>query len=206
MKKVIFPIAIVSMLTIVSCNNNNNQTATEDQSMMNYDSTMPMQDNKMMEENVKIVSATFPTVDAGVSTYMKSILQNYLSTKNALIEGNSDKAAASSAAMYEAMKGFDKSLLTADQKKVYDDIESDLKEHAEHISKNKLDHQREHFAMMSKDIYDMVKAFGAGMTLYHDHCPMFKDGSMWLSESKVIRNPYFGDKMMDCGSVEEMFK
>ena len=36
------------------------------------------------------------------------------------------------------MKGFDKSLLSADQKKVYDDIEADLKEHAEHISKTKL--------------------------------------------------------------------
>jgi hypothetical protein len=28
-------------------------------------------------------------------------------------------------------------------------------------------------------------------------------GAMWLSESKEIKNPYFGDKMMECGSVEE---
>ena len=62
--------------------------------------------------------------------------------------------------------------------------------------------------MMSKDMYDMVKAFGAGMALYHDHCPMAQDnkGAMWLSETKEIRNPYFGDKMMTCGSVEEMMK
>ena len=205
MKKIIFPITIVIVLAFVSCNSNN-QAAKEDHSTMNHDSTMPMQDNKMINENVKIVSATFPNVDAGVSNYMKTMLQNYLGIKNALIDGNSDKAASSSAAMYQAMKGFDKSLLTADQKKVYDDIESDLKEHAEHISKSKIDHQREHFAMMSKDMYDMVKAFGSGMTLYHDHCPMFKDGSMWLSESKNIRNPYYGEKMMGCGSVEEMFK
>lgn len=204
MKKIIFLISIVTAFAIVSCNSND-QAAKEDHSMMNHDSTMPMQDNKMTDENVKMVSATFPTVDVGVSTYMKSMLQNYLSTKNALIDGNSEKAASSSAAMYKAMKGFDKSLLTAEQKKVYDEIESDLKEHAEHISKNKLDHQREHFAMMSKDIYDMVKAFGAGMTLYQDHCPMFQDGSMWLSESKDIRNPYYGEKMMTCGTVEEMF-
>lgn len=204
MKKIILLISIVTAFAIVSCNSNN-QSAKEDHSMMNHDSTMPMQDNKIMDENVKMVSATFPTIDAGVSTYMKSMLQNYLGIKNALIDGNSDKAAASSAAMFDSMKGFDKSLLTAEQKKIYDDIESDLKEHAEHISKSKLDHQREDFAMMSKDMYDMVKAFGAGTTLYHDHCPMFKDGSMWLSESKDIRNPYYGEKMMDCGSVEEMF-
>ncbi len=205
MKKIFFSITIVIVLAIVSCNSNN-QAAKEDNSMMNHDSTTPMQNNKMMDENVKMVSATFPTLDARVSTYMKTMLQNYLGIKNALIDGNSDKAATSSAAMFVAMKGLDKSLLTADQKKVYDDIESDLKEHAEHISKSKIDHQREHFAMMSKDMYDMVKAFGAGMTLYHDHCPMFKDGSMWLSESKDIRNPYYGEKMMGCGSVEEMIK
>ncbi len=205
MKKLILLISIVTAFAIVSCNSNN-QSATENHSITNHDSTMPMQDNKMMDENIKMVSATFPAVDAGTSTYMKTLLQKYLGIKNALIDGNSDKAASSSAAIYEFMKGFDKSLLTTDQKKVYDDIESDLKEHAEHISKSKINHQREHFAMMSKDMYDMVKAFGAGMTLYHDHCPMFKDGSMWLSESKDIRNPYYGQKMMDCGSVEEMFK
>jgi hypothetical protein len=42
--------------------------------------------------------------------------------------------------MFDVMKGFDKSLSSADQKK-YDDIEADLKEHAEHI-KNKIEHQR----------------------------------------------------------------
>jgi hypothetical protein len=205
MKKIILLASIVTAFAIVSCNSNN-QSTNEDHSMMNHDSTMPMQGNKMMDENVKMVSVTFPKVDAGVATYMKSMMQDYLGIKNALIDDNSDKAATSSAAMFDAMKGFDKSLLTAEQKKVYDDIESDLNEHAEHISKSKLEHQREHFAMMSKDMYDMVKAFGAGMTLYHDNCPMYKDGSMWLSESKDIRNPYYGKKMMDCGSVEEMFK
>ena len=205
MKKIIFPITEVILLAVVSCNSNN-QSAKEDNSMMNHDSSMPIPDNKMMDGNMKMVPVTFPTVDAGVYTYIKTMLQNYLGIKNALIDGNSDKAASSSAAMYAAMKGFDKSLLTAEQNKVYDDIESDMKDHAEHISKSKLDQQREHFAMMSIDMYDMVKAFGAGMTLYHDHCPMFKDGSIWLSETKNIRNPYYGAAMKDCGSVEEMFK
>jgi hypothetical protein len=109
--------------------------------------------------------------------------------------------------MFEALKGFDKSLLAADQKKVYDGVEASLKENAEHISKstNDIEHQREHFSNMSEDMYDLVKAFGGGKTIYHDHCPMAKDGkgAMWLSESKEIKNPYFGDKMMNCGTVEE---
>lgn len=205
MKKTMLLLSIVTLVAAVSCNSNN-QAAKEDHTMMNHDSTMPMKDHEMMNANVKMVPPAFPSVDAGVSAYMKSILQDYLNVKNALIDGNADKAATAAAAMDNAINGFDKSLLTAEQKKVYDDIEADLQEHAEHISKSKLDHQREHFSMMSKDMYDLVKAYGAGMTLYHDHCPMYKDGSMWLSESKEIRNPYYGGKMITCGNVEEMFK
>ena len=107
----------------------------------------------------------------------------------------------------EAMKSFDKSLLTADQKKLYDQNEEDLKEHAEHITKSTSDieHQREHFAMMSEDMSSLVKAFGGGKTLYNDHCPMAKNGkgANWLSETKEIKNPYFGEKMIECGEVEE---
>ena len=205
MKKIILALTVIAALAVVSCNSNN--SAKDNSTGMNHDSMpMPMKDNTMADDNVKMVATTFATVDPAVSTFMKSMVMDYLAVKNALANENETDAAAASGKMFDVMKGFDKSLLSADQKKVYDDIEADLKEHAEHISKNKIEHQREHFAMMSKDMYDMVKAFGAGMTLYHDHCPMYNEGSMWLSESKDIKNPYYGDKMMTCGSVEEMMK
>lgn len=205
MKKIFLVLSAITTIAVISCNSN---SSTKDNNTgMNHDSMpMPMQDNATADNNVKMVARTFTTVDPAVSTFMKSMAVDYLAVKNALTNDKETDAAAASGKMYGAMKGFDKSLLSADQKKVYDDIEADLKEHAEHISKSKIEHQREHFAMMSKDMYDMVKAFGAGMTLYHDHCPMYKEGSMWLSETKDIKNPYYGDKMMTCGSVEEMMK
>ena len=55
-------------------------------------------------------------------------------------------------------------------------------------------------------IYELVKAFGAGQPIYHDHCPMYnenKGGTMWLSETKEIKNPYLGSEMPKCGTVEE---
>ncbi len=94
--------------------------------------------------------------------------------------------------------------------KVYEDVEDDAKEHAAHISANadKIDHQREHFETLSKDVYDLVKAFPAGQTLYQAHCPMYNDGkgAIWLSETKAIKNPYYGKKMITCGSVKETIK
>jgi len=42
--------------------------------------------------------------------------------------------------------------------------------------------------------------------LYLEYCPMANNntGAYWLSNEKEIKNPYFGDKMLKCGSVKEM--
>ena len=94
--------------------------------------------------------------------------------------------------------------------KLYADVEEDAKEHAEHIGSNagNIKHQREHFDMLSKDMYDLVKSFGTGQTLYHAFCPMYNDnkGAYWISETKEIKNPYFGKEMPTCGEVKEEIK
>ncbi len=40
--------------------------------------------------------------------------------------------------------------------------------------------------------------------VYKQFCPMAFDGKggYWLSNSKEVRNPYFGDRMLKCGSVK----
>jgi hypothetical protein len=156
---------------------------------------------------VKVVKASFTNVDAAVADHIKKITDHYLQIKNALTNTKPTEAGDAANKLLEVIKGFDKSLLSADQKKVYDQQEESLKTSAEHISKSTgdVEHQREQFSTMSESLYTLVKAFGGGKTLYHDHCPMAKDGkgAMWLSETKEIKNPYFGDKMMKCGSVEE---
>jgi hypothetical protein len=45
----------------------------------------------------------------------------------------------------------------------------------------------------------------SGGTLYKQYCPMAfgNKGGYWLSDVAEIRNPYFGDKMLTCGTVAE---
>ncbi len=127
-----------------------------------------------------------------------------------MVKDDGKDAASGGKQIAEALAKIDKSNLSVEQKKVYEDLEADAKEHAEHISTNatKISHQREHFDMLSQDVYDLVKAFPAGQTLYQDHCPMYNDGkgAIWLSETKEIKNPYYGKKMITCGSVKETIK
>ena len=130
--------------------------------------------------------------------------------KNAFTEDNSTGAATAGKKLEAAFKNFDKSALTAAQKKTYEDVEADAREHAEHIGANggNIAHQREHFELLSKDIYDLVKAFGGGQVLYKDFDPMFNNGkgAFWLSETKEIKNPYMGKAMLTSGSIKEEIK
>ena len=66
--------------------------------------------------------------------------------------------------------------------------------------------QRAAYAALSNDMVTLIKKTGLKSgALYIDHCPMaMKDkGADWLSESKEIKNPYLGSKMMTCGEVKE---
>ena len=206
MKKINLILITLSAIFSVSCNSSN--SSSEKNKTVKPESNIPANTIPAADSNIKTVPVTFTDIEPAVTAFMNSIVKNYLETKNALILKDQSGAADASDMMYKAMKAFDKSLLSTNQKKIYDDLKTELKEYAELISKNKTDHQRQHFSMMSEMMYTLVKAFGAGMDLYHDHCPMFNDnkGAMWLSETKEIRNPYYGEMMMTCGSVLEVFK
>lgn len=69
--------------------------------------------------------------------------------------------------------------------------------------------QRGSFSLFSDNLYQSMKAFGTGgITAYYQFCPMaFNDkGAYWLSDTEQISNPYFGDKMLRCGSVKEQIR
>lgn len=148
-----------------------------------------------------------PTMNGGS---VDEVVSGYLKLKNALANDNGNEAASASKQMGDALAKIDESTLTPDQKKVYDDVKDDVKEHSEHIASNgsNIAHQREHFDLLSQDIIDLVKATGHNQTLYKDFCPMYnhKKGASWLSETKDIKNPYLGKEMPTCGEVKEEIK
>jgi len=133
-----------------------------------------------------------------------------LQIKNGLANDNGKEAANAGNAFVESISKMDKTALPDSQKKIWDDISDDAKEMAEHISENadKLEHQREHFELLSKDMYDLVKAFGYDQVLYKVFDPMYNngEGAFWLSETKEIKNPYMGRAMSNSGTIQEEIK
>lgn len=191
---IIIAVLAVTMLTIAACSNAGSSSAGH-----------PAKDSSGTAQSAEKSTPKQAPQDA-----VKGLLESYFQLKNALAEDNSSGAAVAGKAIAAGFTGFDKTSLTTAQKKSFEDIAGDAKEMSEHIgeSAGKLPHQREHFEMLSQDMVDLVKLFGAGQTLYVDHCPMYNNnkGANWLSETKAIKNPYLGTKMSTCGSIKEEIK
>ena len=189
MKNIIFAFAI-SAIALNACNSSNNKS---------------IESTKTKDQPAAIVE-TF----AASSSPVSGLLQTYLKMKNDLAKDDDKGAADAGNQLLKALNDFDQSSLKEADKKAFADIADDAKEHAEHIGMNagNIKHQREHFDMLSKDMYDLVKKYGAGGKIYVDFCPMYNDnkGATWLSEIKEIKNPYFGKGMNTCGEVKEQLQ
>lgn len=69
-----------------------------------------------------------------------------------------------------------------------------------------MEDQRKMFAALSTEMTTLIKSSKLSMGIvYVDYCPMANGntGASWLSNEASIANPYFGDKMLKCGSVKE---
>jgi hypothetical protein len=133
----------------------------------------------------------------------QAILNDYFNLKDALVSDDNAKAKKLGGTLATSLGNLDISSNFSDtQKTDLKDIIEDAVEHAEHISESDIDHQREHFKILSKDVTDMVAITGTENTLYQQFCPMYDGGSAWLSMSKDVKNPYYGSKMLKCGKVQ----
>ena len=190
--KTIATILVISLinLTIISCKNAKKENAQDSivHSEMNHNKMD--KSNNMMDANSQNSGA-------------QKVLADYMSLKDALVATNKDAAAKAGKKLENTLKNFDVSSYTSKQQKELKDIIADAKEHAEHIGRSEMDHQREHFKVLSKDIIDMIAITGTENTLYQQFCPMYDKGSAWLSLNEEIKNPYYGSKMLKCGKVQK---
>ncbi len=132
----------------------------------------------------------------------EAVLKDYFNLKDVLVGDDNTKAKELGATLAKSFGNLDIAKYTDTEKTELKEIIEDAVEHAEHISKSEIDHQREHFKILSKDVTDMVAITGSANTLYEQSCPMYDGGSAWLSMNKEVRNPYYGSKMLKCGKVQ----
>ena len=174
--------------------------ASHDMSDGHHNEGMEMKDDTTMG-----ASKDMMTKDVNKTSKSTMLINHYLQLKDALVSDDEDSAAKVGEMMVSAFNGFETGDYTSGQQTELVDIIEDAKEHAEHIAKSPIDHQREHFDVLSKDMIDLIAITGTEKKLYQDFCPMYnnKKGAQWLSQTEEIKNPYYGGKMPTCGSVQK---
>lgn len=135
---------------------------------------------------------------------MDSVLTRYFDLKDALVESDSElskeKAEELSGFTHEVMDD----VLEAENQGLWLGIARVIQiESGNLIAEDDVDEQRIYFERISEAIIRMVEDFDpVGYTIYHQSCPMVRNGSAdWLSREEEIRNPYHGSRMMNCGEI-----
>ncbi len=137
---------------------------------------------------------------------LNSVLENYITIKDALVNSNVTEATAKARLLIKSLSKVDMKLLKGEPH-VYWMSKVKLITESTHqiINTKKLSEQKEAFSSLSNAIISSTKTFGVEKgTFYMQFCPMAgSDGGFWLSKEEAIKNPYFGDEMLTCGSVKE---
>ena len=130
-----------------------------------------------------------------------SMLTAYYGVKDALVASSVTNATAQAAKLVTALETMPTTKLAAATKKAL----ATARTQAVALSKTTdLDTQREAFEGLSASMIALAKATKPEKA-YVQFCPMAAEGkgASWLSNTREIRNPYYGSKMLKCGSVNE---
>lgn len=148
------------------------------------------------EQEAKDLNETDTKVTAKFSDPKQELLYNdYLEVKAALVNTNATKTQAAA-------------------KKMSDDFVNaptynNARQVAVLISKEKdVEKQREFFVGLTNEVFNAINSGITEGKVFQQMCPMAFNGkgAVWLSDSKEVRNPYFGNVMLACGAVMKVFE
>ncbi|MEN8858619.1 MAG: efflux RND transporter periplasmic adaptor subunit [Flavobacteriaceae bacterium] len=138
---------------------------------------------------------------------LKLVLDDYLLIKDALVQSNSKLAAEKSKLLINSMEKVDMKLVTGESHNFWMKQMKSIAVNTKGITETKdVSEQRDFFNTLSNSIIKATKSFGVKEgTFYVQYCPMAgnEKGASWISKEAIVKNPYFGDEMLTCGSIED---
>jgi len=150
------------------------------------------------------------TVSDAFQKQLAGVFTSYVTLKDAFVLSDAAKVKSEAVATQTTLASVDMKLLEGaahqDWMNYLGGLESSLKEIQ---ATEDIEMQRKAFSSLSDNLYKSIKAYGlGGTTAFYEFCPMAfnNEGGFWLSNEEKIRNPYFGDKMLTCGTVKEKLK
>lgn len=137
---------------------------------------------------------------------VNELAQTYFSIKNALIAEDDNEARTNADSFSTQLEAISKITLNASQEKDWKEQKNKLAATSKVIANTSdINKQREQLNELSNALFVVLKGFKANEDdVYFQYCPMKK--AYWLSAEKEIKNPYYGKKMLTCGSIKDTLK
>lgn len=196
-KWIVATLVVYTVAFVFSCSDKK-QAETQDHVAMEHAST---------DQIPTEAAAPAFSVDPAFQLQLAEAFTAYVSLKEAFVATDVAKVKTAATRTMEAVSKIDMKLLTGAAHNDWMTYLSGLESALKSIQASEdIEEQRTSFSQLSDHLYKSIKAFGlGGVSAYYEFCPMAfnNQGAYWLSDNEAIRNPYFGDKMLKCGSVEE---
>lgn len=132
-------------------------------------------------------------------------LGSYMQLKDALVTEENETAVAAAKQFLEKIQQIDTKGLEAEASKAVQDLIPGINYDLNQIITLETKEQRIVFKALSEKAVQLMGLMGTTTTVYKQFCPMYAGGAAWLSLQEEIRNPFYGDKMLTCGVIQETF-
>ncbi|WP_026309766.1 DUF3347 domain-containing protein [Niabella aurantiaca] len=135
---------------------------------------------------------------------LESLYQSYFSIQQALVRSDAKTVAQKAGELAGLVRSVKMGELSAREHNVWMSVMKKLDQQAAALKgASGIEKQRAAFASLTETLYPLIKASGSPYKVYYNHCPMYHGGAYWLSKEQGIKNPYYGSKMLTCGSTKE---
>jgi Cu(I)/Ag(I) efflux system membrane fusion protein len=137
---------------------------------------------------------------------LSGIFDNYLILKNDLVQDDFPNSKKSLEQYKKSLSQINMSLFKGDNHTLWMQHSTTLEKLSKRfMDANEIADAREIFILISEQMIMIAKVFPPNKELYIQYCPMAdrNNGARWLSDSKIVKNPYFGESMLKCGEVKE---
>jgi Cu(I)/Ag(I) efflux system membrane fusion protein len=156
----------------------------------------------MEQSQVMASKSISPEAQSGLA----GIFDAYLALKNDLVHDDYSKSEKSMKAFQNSLSRINMSLFKGDNHNVWMKHSSTLEKLTKKfLAAEDIGSARDEFILISEQMIMIAQSFPPNKELFVQYCPMAdrNNGARWLSESKVVKNPYFGEAMLKCGEVTE---
>lgn len=209
-QKITFAGTLMAAFTITACAEKKQEaTATAETETHAHHEGMAHGDNLPAAGKIVVDVPDYTAVAGPVKEQIAAVTNSYLKLQENLVASDAHKTQEEAKAVLASVEKVDVSALAGEQKAFAEERLEEVKQSASKMAQSTdLAAQRGELELLSEATFALTKAFGAtDQKLYYQHCPMANNdqGAYWLSSNQEIRNPYYGESMLKCGSTEEVF-